>query len=1194
MNLSGLLGILPELEPYKALLDTLSYRTEQREGRQVPAHSLGLIRAARPYVTAALAKDCGHPLLIITARLDHAHDLAEQLLAWSPALHVLTYAEPNPLFYEHAPWGPRTTRTRLQTLAELVDGPWHGTIIVSSARGLMQRTLPPEIFAEHCMTLQHGAEVPGGQPEQLIRRWLDMGYTPMSVVTEPGAFSHRGGILDIFPMSSENPVRIELWGNTVESLRSFDPATQRSLEALTDMIITPAREALPSYGAEVAAKLAEWFAGQPLNEDATGSDPSGLTEIERLAQGLSFPRLEFYLPWMYRQTVSLLNYLPQDALILIDDWDDLVDTVADLEAQALSLHERGLEAGDLPPDMPLPLVTWSQLCDELSHTTMVLELSGKPEDSHPVGKMFASGPHYGGQLKTILDELHAINRSRKGSAIVVSRQAERLASLWNGQTQGEHCTTLEKMLEAPSPGRLLFIQGALTEGWILQGAESPVYLLSDAEIFGWRRPEPHRRPKRRAIAPEDFFADLSPGDPVVHIEYGIGRFEGLEKRTLGGVEREFLLVAYADNDYLFVPIYQADRLTRYIGVDDIPPRFSRLGTSDWARVKERTRQAIEEVAHSLLELYAARDTITGYAFRPDTPWQHELEASFSYIETEEQLQALEEVKADMERPRPMDRLICGDVGYGKTEVALRAAFKAVMSGKQAAMLVPTTILAQQHHETFSRRLASFPVNVAMLSRFCSRAEQDEIVAKLASGTIDIVIGTHRLLGRDVAFRDLGLLIIDEEQRFGVTHKERLKQMRTEVDVLTLTATPIPRTLYMSLTGIRDISTIQTAPEERLPVITHVGKRDNDLIRRAILRELDRGGQVFYVHNRVQTIYTEAKWLADHVPEARIAIGHGQMPESELEAVMEAFTDGEIDVLVSTSIIEAGLDIPSANTLVVDRADRFGLAQLYQLRGRVGRSATRAFAYFFHPPLSRLTPEARARLATIAEETELGAGFNIAMRDLEIRGAGDILGVRQSGHISAVGFHLYTRMLAQAVKRLKARRDTKREGEAESLHEVAIVDLPIPTYIPTDYVPDIGLRLQLYRRLAEVSNEQAIEELATELLDRFGPLPAPVKNLLYQLWVKLLALRAKVEAITGEGGQINISLPGSAQTDRIKLQEYLGQDVRVSRAGIWLSHSEQERPNDWQDALVAVLGKLADIDSEMTKQTALNGRSPYPT
>ncbi|MCA9969660.1 MAG: transcription-repair coupling factor, partial [Anaerolineales bacterium] len=672
---------------------------------------------------------------------------------------------------------------------------------------------------------------------------------------------------------------------------------------------------------------------------------------------------------------------------------------------------------------------------------------------------------------------------------------------------------------------------------------------------------------------ETYFADIQAGDYVVHLEYGIGRFEGLVVRNIGGMEREYLLVQYANSDTLYVPVHQADRLSKWIGADDRAPTVHRLGERSWTATKTQARRAADELAGELLDLYAARETIAGHAFSGDAEWQAELEASFPYQETEDQLRVIAAVKEDMERPQPMDRLICGDVGYGKTEVALRAAFKAVMDGKQVAILVPTTILAQQHYHTFRDRLAPFPVIVEMLSRFRTQAQQERIIRQVRQGKVDIIIGTHRLLSEDVSFKDLGLVIVDEEQRFGVAHKEKLKQWRTEVDVLTMTATPIPRTLYMSLTGVRDISIIDTAPAERLPVQTYVGEMDETRLRRAILRELDRGGQVFIVHNRVQSIDIVRKQIEALVPDARVVVGHGQMSERQLERIMQEFAEGEIDILLSTTIIESGLDFPNANTLIVDRAEQFGLAQLYQLRGRVGRATRRAYAYFFHAPWRRLTADAQARLETLAEHTDLGAGYAIATRDMEIRGAGDLLGASQSGHISAVGLDMYTRLVANAVKRRKA----ELAGETLPPEPVdgTLIDLPLATYIPTDYVPDPGLRLRLYRRMAMLSTLEEIDEMAAELADRFGPIPDPVDNLLYQLRIKALAARARVAAVTTEAGQIRIRIAELENVDRYRLQRYLGEAVRVSRKAIWIKRDLSTR--EWQVALVQILEKLEAFD-----------------
>ena len=757
--------------------------------------------------------------------------------------------------------------------------------------------------------------------------------------------------------------------------------------------------------------------------------------------------------------------------------------------------------------------------------------------------------------------------------IIISRQAKRLAELYSeGKEQYSAIDSLPPELRT---GDLIFIEGSLSEGWILRTDElGQLHLLTDAELFGWARPLPRRRPVIRAEAPESEFADLNKGDIVVHIDYGVGIFQGLVERTLDNHRREFLLVEYEDGDQVYVPIHQADRITRYVGADTTLPKLSRLGTQEWERAKSKARVAVEEVARDLLELYASRNMVKGHAFSMDTAWQRELESSFPYIETDDQLAAIDAVKRAMEISRPMDILICGDVGYGKTEVALRAAFKAVMDGKQVAILVPTTVLAQQHFQTFKQRLAAFPIEVEMLSRFRSRSETTPILEKLTNNQIDIVIGTHRLLQKDVQFQDLGLLIIDEEQRFGVTHKEYLKQKRTEVDVLTLTATPIPRTLYMALTGARDILTINTPPEERLPVVTHVGPYDPRLVRQAILRELDRGGQVFFVHNRVMTIEAMHQRLERLVPESRISVAHGQMPEDKLASAMEAFSKGEVDVLLSTSIIESGLDIPNANTLIVDRADRFGLAQLYQLRGRVGRGASRAYAYFFRHPTLKITDEAYTRLEIFAEHTQLGAGYSIAMRDLELRGAGDILGTRQHGHISAIGFHLYTRLLADAVRRMKIEVDSQYEipkglPQAEMPLPITI-DLPLQSTIPEDYVSDRQLRLQLYRRMSQLRSEAEIQALVKELKDRFGEFPIEVQNLLYQLQIRIKAAKSDLISISNENGQILLQIPEN--WPREKLTD-LGKDVRLSKRGLWLSRTGEQ---NWQDRLLEIMDSINRI------------------
>ena len=806
-------------------------------------------------------------------RADRALELYDELSFWLPEGNNLYFPEPNPLFYENLPWSQSTRRERLHVLTELAkyllpsaEPSAAPPVIIAPIRAVMTRTVPRRDFLRASQRLSLGDQ---HDLQELARSWVGLGYQYSNIVVQPGQFSRRGGILDIWSPAEEMPVRIEFFGNEIDTLKHFDPSTQRTVNALEKTFIFPASEALPM-----------------------AAEKKGL-----LTEGLS----EFEIPQLYDFPSSLMDYLPSQTLILLDGEEFVTAAINDIEEEAVARFQSLVEQKALPEDFPLPYITWSEIEDSFTHH-QVLELGHTNAFGlRSLAAAFDPGPRFAGRLKEFQAHLQALEH--KGEPwIVVSRQAARLRQLWQENNPELNAETAEA----------LFVEGSLSGGWELTLANGlRHHLLTDSEIFGWGRPQVRRRPPVVSEAPELVFADLKPGDWVVHVDHGIGQFIGLHRTNLEGSQREYLTIQYKDNDVLYVPIHQADRLTRYIGPDDQNPVISRLGGTEWNQTKQKVNQAVQAVAKDLLELYAKRQIAKGFKFSQDNDWQRELEASFPYIETPDQLEAIQAVKMDMESERPMDRLLTGDVGYGKTEVALRAAFKAVLDGKQVAVLVPTTVLAQQHYDTFRQRLATFPVNVEMLSRFRSPKEQNEIIKKLANKQVDIVIGTHRLISSDVKFNDLGLVIIDEEQRFGVSHKEHLKKLRNTVDVLTLTATPIPRTLYMALTGVRDISNINSAPEERLPVITHIGVYDPKLVREAIIRELDRGGQVFYVHNRVQSIPAVYNYLQNLVPEASIAIAHGQMPENELAEVMHAFTDGQFDVLLCTSIIESGLDIPNA-------------------------------------------------------------------------------------------------------------------------------------------------------------------------------------------------------------------------------------------------------------------------------------------
>ena len=1160
LNLSGLLDILRESDSYQTLLSQLSGKREHI--------AVDIVRSARPFILAALANDWDGPVIFLTAAVRRAYNVSEQLPLWlADSDRLYRFAEPSALLYDRAPWDASVIRNRIDALSALAnDRPGGHPVIIASARALMQATVPPALFESATIDIAVGQRF---QMESLILRWIGMGYEPATVVVEPGTFSRRGGILDIFPLASRYPLRIEFFDDEIDSLRHFNPADQRSIQRADSARIVPAREALPQRTPLLGAKLDKWLT--TLNdEDRQSSSLSG--DIESLQQGSAFARLEHYLPYLYDDPANLLDYAPENSLILLEEPDFLESTAQEIAENAEDSRAEALSALQIAPDHPAPYLPWSVLAPSLKRLRQV-SLANLPAGEAP--RVFEPGERFGGQLRPMLNRVRQ-HRNSGDRAVIITEQVERLENLWYEQDASAYVPTVEVIDDAPPPGSLRFVRGAAAEGWSLLSEDGALRFITDAEIFGWSRPEPRRRSEakggRARAVTDTSYTDWEVGAHVVHVDYGIGRFMGMRHRKVNATEREYLLVEYKDADTIYVPIHQADRISRYVGAEETPPKLNQLGKPEqWTRARDKARRNAEEEAKELLEVYSRRAQATGFVFSPDSAWQHEMEAGFAFVETEDQLRVIQEVKADMHSPKPMDRLICGDVGFGKTEVALRAAFKAVQDGAQVAVLVPTTVLAQQHYDNFKARLSAFPVAIEMLSRFRTKAQQKEITDRLASGEVDIVIGTHRLLSADIRFKQLGLMIIDEEQRFGVKHKEHFKRLRARIDILTLTATPIPRTLYLSLSGIRDISMIQSPPEERLPVITQVGSWDDKLARLAIMRELERGGQIFVVHNRVRSIHIIRNRIERIVPEATIAIAHGQMTARALEKIMSEFTRGEYDILLSTSIIENGIDMPRVNTLIVDRADQFGVAQLYQLRGRVGRSAQQAYAYFFHGP-GALTEEARTRLETLAENAQLGAGFQIAIRDLELRGSGDILSTRQSGHIASVGLHLYTEMLQQAVKDQRGGAAAGEPGLAPaSARERLIIDLPLPAYLPTDWIPEMALRLQLYRRIGNIKSIEEVEAMGAELLDRFGPLPAAVAGLLYQIRVKVMAQALHATHVLMPREQIRIKLPFLATVNRDLLSLTLGEDVQVTRTEVQIDAAE----GLWQDRLLDILEQLEE-------------------
>ncbi len=1176
VNLSVLLRLFNQIKPVRSLADALA-------DQDPVTHPLRIPLSARLPLLSALHQNLQMPILFVVGRADRARILADQLRFWAadPA-QVYRLPDPGVLPYERIPWNHDTISRRVAALTALATAPAdQPPIVVTSARALMQKTLPPKWLTDALISYRVGQQI---NMKTSLRDWINLGYEHRDVVEEPGEFSHRGGIMDIFPPNFAHPVRIDLFGDEIDSIRTFSTLSQRSQARLQSVTLGPANEAMPIFAEKAAATLENL----DLSQLQPVADHDFRDAMTRLSAGSTFRGIENYLPLMSDSLASILDFLPADSLVVVENPIELENITVELEAQAENLKSDMISHLTLPPDMPAAFFSWQTISSTLKTRSPLilgfedwndredLSATKKPID---LDGIFSAPPVFGGQIKPAVEAI--LERKKTGERVVIaSRQSARLSDFL--ADQNVVAPPVDALDFPPPPNSVTIFNRSALEGFLLrprEGSAPILTFLTDAEIFGDRKAQPRRRPRRKAgITPETFFADVKPGDYVVHIEHGIGIFHGLVKLDFNDTQREYLQVNYKQNDKLYVPIHQADRLSRYVGVDDAPPKMYRLGATDWARVKKRARRAVAEIADELLRIYAQRKVVSGHAFSSDTDWQRELEARFPYVETEDQLNALADVKADMERPRPMDRLICGDVGYGKTEVALRAAFKAVMDGMQVAVLVPTTVLAQQHFNTFRSRLAAYPLKVEMLSRFRTRRESDQITRDILLGKVDIVIGTHKLLQKEVTFKNLGLLIVDEEQRFGVSHKERLKEMRVNVDTLTLSATPIPRTLHMALTGVRDMSVIDTPPEERLPIKTMVTKADDTLVRTAILREIDRGGQVYFVHNRVMGIEQTAQYLRKIVPEASIIIGHGQMSERRLEKVMLDFAAGEYDILVSTTIIESGLDIPNVNTIIINRADRFGLAQLYQLRGRVGRAAVQSYAYLLVPKNYELSEIAQKRLDAIQEATDLGAGFKIAMRDLEIRGAGDLLGARQHGHIADVGFDLYTRLLAQAVQGLQGEEEGGMAAQFADylipLEDDIQINLPMPVFLPEDYLPEEHLRLKLYRRMGNLHTLEEIDAMGQELEDRFGELPESVMGLLYQLRLKVLCRAARVQLLSTEGDKIVIKADALEDVNRPVLQRRLGLLAKVERRRILVPlHGEAE---EWQANLETVLMQLGRV------------------
>ena len=1049
-----------------------------------PAQVVAVPDPARAFFLAGLASLSNRrPLVAAVPTTTDAERLAADLAVFLGEDAVELFPAWETLPFERVSPGVRTMGLRLRAMWRLRQPTSPTSVLVAPVRALLQR-LGPHVDEVEPVIVRPGDRL---DPDELVGRLVDLGYRREPQVEHRGEVARRGSIVDVFAPTADSPVRIDLWGDEVDRLTRFSVSDQRSTADETCAELFACRELLPT--ADVRRRA----------EELVGREPWGREHWERLAEGATFEGMESWLPWLTESERLVVDLVGSDALVLLLEPRRMRDRAADVIGEEESLagtlattwgaaSDRGWPRLHLPFDRLLAHTSapvWSVTPTPEGPDTVALEAHGWDPvvgDSGGVGRRVAELLAGGYQVVVAADG--------PGSAA-------RIAGMLS--EQGVSLPVLTDPPDEPLGHRSGVVVARLQRGFVIPALELAVLVESD--LTGRRRT--HRAPRVRRTDAQAFFDDLKPGDYVVHHHHGVARYAGMVKRSIGGGERDYLLLEYRGGDRLYVPSDQIDAVRHYTGGDT--PSLNRLGGSDWSRTKARVRSAVREVAEELVALYRSRVSTPGHSFSPDTPWQRELEEAFPYQETPDQARAVVDVKADMEEPRPMDRLVCGDVGFGKTEVAVRAAFKAVQDGKQVAVLVPTTLLAQQHFATFSERFAGYPVRVEVLSRFLTPAQASKVTEGVAAGSVDVVIGTHRLLSGDVRFRDLGLLVVDEEQRFGVTAKESIKALRANVDVLTLTATPIPRTLEMSLTGIRDLTILNTAPAERQPILTYVGEYDERAVSEALRRELLREGQVFFVHNRVSDIEHVAARLGELVPEARIAVAHGQMDEGMLERVVLDFWDGRYDVLVCTTIIEAGIDMPAVNTLVVDRADLMGLGQLHQLRGRVGRAGQRAYAYLFFPPGRSLTEEAYERLKTIGEHTELGSGFKIAMRDLEIRGAGNLLGASQSGHIAAVGYDLYVQMVSEAVAEVK--------GEVPREPAEVRLDLPVDANLPASYVPAGEQRLEAYRRLAAVTTRAEVEDIRAEWLDRYGPLPEPAERLLEVAMLRAACVRSGLREVT---------------------------------------------------------------------------------